>query len=188
MGEATIRRPLMSGHCGGHKGRVPASEQAKQSCARCLGNGAGNRANPQREYQPCPCAGHVDQDGDLYLCEQCDKVITAMPLWPLDSDGDERYTHLDLVLNDEGEVVSGTGQALGEDCENLRPVPVRAASKEPKQRDCVRCGDTFTPKGKGGVCQPCLDAEAEEDDDFSDLDDLLDEDDFSDLDDLLDED
>lgn len=91
----TIRRPLMSGHCA----FPSASVGGETSHDRCRGS---NRANPQKEFQPCPCPCHY---GEEYECGSCEQPIREAPLWPLDEDGDMRYTHIDR-----------TGRAIGEDC------------------------------------------------------------------------
>lgn len=93
--EAFIREPLMSGHC-----NFPQTRDPEVSHARCKG---GQRANPQRTYQPCGCDCHL---GEEFECGGCGGVIREAPLWPLDSDGDARYTHIDPE----------TGRATGEDC------------------------------------------------------------------------
>lgn len=176
MGEATIRRPLKSGHCStaGHE--------------RCQRNGGFQRANPAKEFQPCPCWCHYPTDDvEFYECGECGKIIIEATYWPLDEDEDPRYTHLDIVLNDEGEIIGGTGEALGEECH------VRVSRNDPSlpvdnTKDCTRCGDPFTPKGRERICSDCRAAEVEEliEDDFSDLDDLdKEEEEIDELDALL---
>lgn len=91
----TMRTPLMSGHCA-----FPSSED---SHARCHRQGAGNRANPAKEYQPCPCSCHFPIDE--YECGACGRVILEAPHWPPYEDGDTRYTHIDKE-----------GRAIGDDC------------------------------------------------------------------------
>lgn len=176
MGDAKIRKPLMSGHCS------VGNEGAHERCQR---NGGGQRANPEKMFQPCPCACHypITADTDLFECEGCGAVLIAVDYWPLDAEDDVRYTHIDLIFNDEWEIVGGTGRALGEECGVSR-------NTEPKsrERDCSRCGDEFTPEGRERVCPDCRAVEAAEKqaelDALDDLSDLDDEDDFSDLDDL----
>lgn len=183
-GEAEIRRPLMSGHCA-FMGRESPNGIAAH--ARCAG---GQRANPAKMFQPCPCPCHfpAPSEMELFECGECGKVIIEASRWPLDEDGDVRYTHMDLVLNDDGEIVGGTGRALGEEC----GVTLVSRNDEPKSkdRDCTRCGDIFTPAGRERICPDCkaaevietvdefdalmadLDMDEEDDDDFADLDDL----------------
>lgn len=178
MGEATIRKPLMSGHCA----HFPLdTENGRRSHERCQRNGGGQRANPQKMFQPCPCPCHFDAEADLYECEGCGGVIMAAPDWPLDEDDDVRYTHVDFTLNDNGEVVAGDGRALGEECEG------RVSRNEPKrvERDCSRCGDEFVPAGRERICPDCRAAEIAEADEEVDslLADLTDED--EEIDDLL---
>lgn len=48
--EAVIRKPLMSGHCA--SGGTDYNNAAHERCQR---NGGFQRANPKREFQPCPC-------------------------------------------------------------------------------------------------------------------------------------
>lgn len=176
-----IRKPLMSGHCAGHALAVDLSEQSALAHARCDANGAGNRANPLKEWQPCPCPHHYNQS-DVYECGGCGREIVEAPHWPLDEDGDVRYTHID-----------GTGRALGEDCANQ---PKARESEPDPEKECVRCGRAYRGTGRGRLCPSCVrdderEAEARvkaEAEDFdaimAEFEDDEDEDDFSDLDDL----
>lgn len=165
-----LRRPLMSGHCAVGSG---ASHE------RCQRNGGFQRANPLKEFQPCPCACHYGTVPDnitaeVYVCEGCEKVVVEAAYWPLDEDGETRFTHVDLTLNDDGEVVSGTGRALGENCEVAASRRV-SGNEPPPEKDCSRCGSTFRGTGRGRLCPGCIaadEAEAMLEDDFSDLDDL----------------
>lgn len=102
--ERTIRQPLMSGFCA-----YPATHTAEHepidpmlSHEKCIGY---NRANPAGEFQPCPCPHHFE-DCEEFECAACGRVIKEAPHWPLDADGDMRYTHIDRE----------TGRATGEDC------------------------------------------------------------------------
>lgn len=99
MTDETIRRPLMSGHCA-HPSKN--EETGETSHERCHRQGGGQRANPTKEFQPCPCPCHY---GEEFECGGCGQPIREAPLWPYDSDGDMRYTHIDR-----------TGRAIGEDC------------------------------------------------------------------------
>ena len=96
-----IRTPLMSGFCA-----FPQTKDPEASHARCAG---GQRANPRKEFQPCPCPHHF-ADQERYECGNCGGVVVAAPHWPLDfsedPDGEVRYTHLD----------PRTGRATGEEC------------------------------------------------------------------------
>lgn len=87
------RRPLMTGYCA-----FPASnvEEPHTLCK------AGNSANPDKEWQPCPCACHL---GETYECG-CGRTIREAPLWR-DFEGDEDmvYVHVD-----------NTGRAFSEEC------------------------------------------------------------------------
>src|SRR5687768_15367741 len=83
-----VRLPLMSGHCHTHSSQPvgqPLSEMGRQSHERCNRNGAGNRANPWHEFQPCPCPHHyVGPDGELperYECSECGHDIIEVPNW-----------------------------------------------------------------------------------------------------------
>jgi hypothetical protein len=186
MGEAQIRQPLMSGHCSS-MGRV--SENGIAAHERCQRNGGGQRANPQRIFQPCPCACHfpAPEDVELFECSECGGLIIEAPNWPLDDHGDMRYTHVDWIVNDDGVIVGGTGRALGEECGTKAPVSGNTATT----KDCARCGDDFTPVGRERICPECKasevvevvdefealmnafdDEEGEDDDEFADLDDL----------------
>lgn len=177
-----IRRPLMSGHCGGHSERATLSDAQAESHAHCVRNGGGNRANPLKEFQPCPCPHHyrLDANGEpaeVYECGGCGREIVEAWYWPLDEDGETRFTHID-----------GTGRATGENCEDDSRNKRSAADEPPPEKDCSRCGKTFRGTGRGRLCPSCVaadEAEAEVEDDFDDLadfDDVLDE--FADLDDL----
>lgn len=160
-----VRLPLMSGHCSTHRTQPmgqPLTDYAAQSHERCNRNGAGNRANPWHEYQPCPCPHHyLGPDGEQperFECSACGKEIIEVPDWPKDEDGDSRYSHVD-----------SDGRALGEECHAAPPkrtevVMVVSGNDEPEPEPVVYEA-----------------AVVEFDDDLSDLDD---EDDFSDLDDL----
>jgi hypothetical protein len=90
-----IREPQMSGWCG-----TPSNTNGVDSHTRCAG---GNTANPRKEFSPCPCPCHL---GETFECGGCGKDIREAPAWPLDEDGDMRYTHIDPK----------TGRATGEDC------------------------------------------------------------------------
>lgn len=167
LGEAVIRQPLMSGHCAvggtGHE--------------RCQRNGGGQRANPQRIFQPCPCPCHyTDDEGAqvVYECGACGGEIVECAYWPLDADGDTRYAHVDA-----------SGRVLGEECTRSAPVS-RNVEPEPEDapKHCIRCGDLFVDEAGTRVCKPCIKIEQEERDAADDFSDLDDEDDFADLDDL----
>lgn len=160
-----VRLPLMSGHCHTHSNQpttAPLSEQGRASHERCNRNGAGNRANPWQEFQPCPCPHHyLGPDGEQperYECSECGKDIIEVPDWPCDEDGDSRYSHVD-----------GDGRALGEEC--------HAVQVKRTEVVLVVSGND-DPEPEPVVYAPVV---PEISDDLSDLDD---EDDFSDLDDL----
>ena len=91
-----MRPPMMSGHCA-----FPQTRHPEESHARCRG---GQRANPAKVFQPCPCVCHFPY-GETYECGSCGGVIILAEHWPLDEDGDQRYTHID-----------NSGRALGEEC------------------------------------------------------------------------
>lgn len=93
-----VRRPLMSGHC-----NFPQTAKPEVSHQRCQMNGHGNRANPDRIFQPCPCRCHFPEEE--YECE-CGSTIVAAPHYPVDEDGDTRYVHLDPK----------TGRVVDEEC------------------------------------------------------------------------
>ena len=185
MGEAVIRKPLMSGHCANARFNHDAtkmSAQGREAHARCAG---GQRANPAHEFQPCPCPCHypdpTDSKLELYDCGECGKIIIEAIRWPLDLDEDPRYTHRDWTLNDEGAVIGGGGRALGEDCYTA-PRVSRNVEAEDKTRDCTRCGDEFTPNARERICPECIAVEQAEKDSEADavmaeLDEVLGDDD-----------
>ena len=94
----------MSGWCGN-----PSMTDGVSSHSRCSG---GNRANPGKEFSPCPCPCHYPVDE--YECGNCGGVLREAPLWPqedeeaFDEDGNlyPVYTHIDPA----------TGRATGEEC------------------------------------------------------------------------
>lgn len=94
--DEVIMRPLMSGFCA-HVSTDPKT--GEDSHGRCQG---GQRANPAKVFQPCPCPCHY---GEEYECGGCGQPIVEAPLWPYDVDGDLRYTH-----------IGRDGRAIGEDC------------------------------------------------------------------------
>lgn len=76
-----MRKPMMSGWCGSES---PGSHE------RCPGY---NRANPAKEFQPCPCPCHY---GEMYEC-QCGGIIREAPLWSNEIEPDEMtYVHINL--------------------------------------------------------------------------------------------
>lgn len=79
-----MRRPQMSGHCA-----YPQTEDPDASHRRCTG---GNTANPDNEFQPCPCRCHFPTE--TYDCE-CGGVLVEVESWPEADDPDEpTYLHL----------------------------------------------------------------------------------------------
>lgn len=79
-----MRQPMMSGWCA-----HPSETDGVSSHSRCPG---GSTANPNREFQPCPCWCHF---GEIYECANCGEELAEAPCWPEDEDGDMRYTHID---------------------------------------------------------------------------------------------
>lgn len=82
---------LLSGHC--HHGNPASSHE------RChTRHSGGQAANPDREWQWCPCACHLakgdDGEAETYDCA-CGGVIAEAPLMGLDEDGDPYYVHVD---------------------------------------------------------------------------------------------
>lgn len=85
----------MSGLCA-----YPQTQYPEQSHARCLG---GNRANPDKEFQPCPCGCHLGEEFD---CANCGHVLREAPCWPNEEEpGEMVYVHVDHQ-----------GKAIGEEC------------------------------------------------------------------------
>lgn len=102
--EKYIRQPLASGHCAFPSTHDASHQPIEPSVShnRCIGY---NRANPAGEFQPCPCICHFT-DCEVFECGGCGEPIKEAPHWPLDGDGDMRYTHFDQT----------TGRATGEEC------------------------------------------------------------------------
>lgn len=87
----------MSGFC-----NWPSTEDREAGIHRCSG---GNRANPYREFQPCPCPCHLGEEE--YECGGCGRTIREAVDWENDDDpGEPVYTHIDPE----------TGRAIGEEC------------------------------------------------------------------------
>lgn len=159
---------IPSGHCS-----FPVTADPQSSHDRCARNGGGSRANPKKIFTPCPCSCHY---GEEFECGGCGRPIVECLAWPLDADGDMHYTHID-----------DKGWATGEECgttargfqkqEDTEPTPER-------EKDCIRCGDTFTGNSDNPVCPKCT-AEDEPEDDFSDLGDEEEDDGFADLDAMM---
>jgi hypothetical protein len=89
---------LMSGFCA-----HPHSDAAHY---RCPGY---NIANPDKEYQGCPCACHL---GEEYECENCGGALREAPLmrplWAIDPDDPDEMVYTHIAASD--------GRALGEEC------------------------------------------------------------------------
>jgi predicted Fe-S protein YdhL (DUF1289 family) len=94
-----MRQPSMSGWCGAPS---PGSHE------RChVIYGGGNRANPRKEFSPCPCTCHFGDE--TFECGGCGGVLKEAPHWPQedpDYEGEPVYTHID----------PRTGRATGEEC------------------------------------------------------------------------
>lgn len=179
----TIRKPLMSGHCASHAGKDSLSKQEFAAHDRCQRNGGGQRANPKREFQPCPCAFHY---GEIFECGGCGREIAEALLWPFDEDGDMRYTHID-----------GSGRALGEDCAAGGKAPVVEEDDEAVEEEEVSGNpeedipDEIPDEDETDDLNADYEPEDEAEDD-SDLEALIiddpEDDDFTDLEALLAED
>lgn len=88
----------MSGHCA-----HPATDTPQKSHERCPG---GNRANPGKEFSPCPCPCHLG--ADEFECAGCGRPLRIALRWPQEdpeTPDDPVYTHIDKE-----------GRALGEEC------------------------------------------------------------------------
>lgn len=87
------RKPQMSGWCGN-----PSETDGVSSHTRCTG---GNRANPAKEFQPCPCSCHLGDE--TYECANCPGWLAEAPVWEnddpddVDENGDPNpvYVHVD---------------------------------------------------------------------------------------------
>lgn len=107
-----MRQPLMSGHCNFPATHVDGEPAGNLSHERCAMLGAGNKANPTKEFAPCPCRCHLGTDE--YVCENCNRPLREAPMWPNafaegdeDADPDEMvYVHIEPA----------TGRAIGEEC------------------------------------------------------------------------
>lgn len=93
-------RARYSGHCA-----HPQTDHPEESHHRCARNGGGNRSRPSKVFQPCPCACHFEGEEEEFECGNCGRPLKPASHWPLDEDGDVRYTH-----------VSGNGESMGEFC------------------------------------------------------------------------
>lgn len=92
--EQTIRRPLMSGFC---------AAPNEGSHERCQNLGGGQRSNPAKEFQPCPCECHLDEE--RFDCDNCGGVL-ALALNLTAVLGEDTYVH----------VSQKTGRSYGEFC------------------------------------------------------------------------
>lgn len=70
----------MSGWCS-----TPSVTDGVDSHARCR---AGNAANPDKEWAPCPCSCHLAEE---YECA-CGRPISLAPMW--NPEGEETYVHI----------------------------------------------------------------------------------------------
>lgn len=92
--------PQMSGWCS-----FPETAHPERSHERCARLGAGNRARPSKEFQPCPCACHYAAE---YECGNCGLPLSET-VWDNEdpeAQGEMVYTHLN----------PHTGEAFGEEC------------------------------------------------------------------------
>lgn len=88
------RRPMLSGHC------LAPTPNVEEPHGKCL---AGNAANPDKEWVPCPCDCHL---GDEFVCG-CGRPIREAPHWrEFEEDEDMVYVHVDPRAN----------RAVGEEC------------------------------------------------------------------------
>lgn len=99
-----MRRPLMCGHCAFPATHTTEGEPLDESVShgRCVG---GNTANPDGEFQPCPCPCNLGDEE--YECGNCGRPLREALYWPNeDEPGEPVYVHIDSV----------TGRAIGEEC------------------------------------------------------------------------
>lgn len=123
---------MMSGHCA-----WPQTDHPEESHERCTRMGGGNRANPSKDFSPCPCPCHYP--ADEYECADCGGTLKEAPLWPNEWGDDEPvYTHIDPA----------TGRATGEACPVKAPAkPKREPAPEPEPvyyepRDKIEAGQS----------------------------------------------
>lgn len=92
-----VRPPLMSGFC-----NFPSTSDPKSSHRRCAG---GQRYNPARVPQPCPCPHHLKKK--RYECECGGTLAVHKWLTEYVYDGEPAYVHVD----------PDTGRMTSEYCE-----------------------------------------------------------------------
>jgi hypothetical protein len=99
-----MRDPQMSGHCA-----FPETTNPDESHERCQRQGAGSRANPEKEFMPCPCPCHFPED--RFECE-CGGTLAEAPSWP-DEDAEYEGRDPEMVYT---HVSVRTGRATGFEC------------------------------------------------------------------------
>jgi hypothetical protein len=152
---------MISGHCA-----TPQTDNPEESHERCHKNGGGNRANPFRQFSPCPCPCHYPEE--RYECGNCGGMLAEAPLWPqTDGTDDPVYTHMDAK----------TGRAIGEECggtvsRNTDPEPEAVEEVEDDEpEEDEECPNCFARRGSPACLAVCGDGSAfdEDEDDFADL-------------------
>jgi hypothetical protein len=87
-------KPIISGHCA-----WPQTKDPHLSHERCANRGSGSRANPAKNFHPCPCPCHLAHDSDgavlTYECGGCGGILAEAPIFGVDEDGDPVYVHVD---------------------------------------------------------------------------------------------
>lgn len=155
-----MRAPMMSGHCA----TPSVDEHGYSSHQRCHDQGGGNRANPRKEFSPCPDPCHFPEE--RYECGNCGGILAEAPLWPnedpddVDENGNPNpvYTHIDPK----------TGRATGQECPDTRVSRNPEPEPEPEVEDI--CPDCLARRDSPVHYSVCGDDAFEEDeDDFADL-------------------
>jgi|SRR6478735_3221672 len=93
-----MRKPMMSGHCA-----TPSTSDPESSHARCAINGAGNKARPSKEFQPCPCRCHY-KDLPRFRCGECGKRLVETSIenddpTDIDENGDLYPVYIHIKKN-----------------------------------------------------------------------------------------
>lgn len=102
-------KPMLSGHCA-----TPSTADPEFSHNRCAMQGAGNKARPSKEFQPCPCPCHYE-DLPRYECGECEGVLVETLIEnddkkDVDEDGNLYPVYLHVQVNDDETIRFVLGQ------------------------------------------------------------------------------